>query len=217
MPPNAPLPPKGGCPLPPKGGQQLYKTKTMAKTKVTKQQLAEWEAKHEVFELPVDDKTGYLRAPEMSDYKRAMTAMQKNGEVAFGEEMLNALWLGGDEEIKTDDAYFLPARNELLGFLNYEDAEIKALGDGKSEIRINGHKCIVRAITRNDLKVAEKKNPGNKVFVTQENLFAMVCLEKDKAFGDKQNADMRFPLFQAIEKLQKQKTAFLKKRSPGPS
>jgi hypothetical protein len=189
----------------------------MAKTKVTKQQLAEWETQHEVFELPVDDKIGYLRAPDMNDYKRAFSAMQKNGEVAFGEEMLAALWLGGDEAIRNEDAYFFPARRVLLDFLQYGDPEIKPLGDGKNEIRIGAHKCTVRAITRDDLKRAEKKNPGNKPFVTQENLFAIVCLEKDKAFDDKGDAALRFPLFQAIEKLQNQKVALLKKRSPRPS
>ena len=39
----------------------------------------------------------------------------------------------------------------------------------------------------------------------------MVCLEKDKAFENRENAAIRFPLFQAIEKLQNKKTAILKK------
>lgn len=185
-------------------------------TKVTEKQLKEWEEKHEVYELPIDDKICYLREPDMNDYKRAFAAMQKNGEIGFGEEMLLALWLGGDLEIRNDDAYFLPARKELLDFFNYTDPEIKDMGDGKSQIIIGEHTCIVRTITRTDIKIAEKKNPGNKAFVTQENLFNVICESKSEGFEDRRNAAVRFPLFQAIEKLQNKKVAILKKRSPRP-
>lgn len=184
----------------------------MKKTTITKEQIEAWKKEHgDVYALPVEDKTGYLRGPKMQDYKRAFVAMKKQGEVAFGETMLTALWLGGDDEIKTDDTYFLAARKELMDFFNYDDPEIKELDGQKTEITIEGHKCVLRVITRNDLKMAEKKNPGDKPFVTQEKLFEMVCLEKDKAFENRENAAIRFPLFQAIEKLQNKKTAILKK------
>lgn len=184
----------------------------MKKTTITKEQIEAWKKEFgEVYALPVDDKTGYLRGPKMTDYKRAFVAMKKQGEVAFGEVMLTALWLGGDEEIKTDDTYFLSARRELMDFFNYEDPEINDQDGGKTEIIVDGHKCVLRVITRSDLKLAEKKNPGDKPFVTQEKLFEIVCLEKDPAFDNKENAALRFPLFQAIEKLQNKKTAILKK------
>ena len=183
----------------------------MSKTKEIQDQINEWKEKYgDIYALPVDDKTGYLRSPDMVDYKRAFTAMQKGGDVAFGEEMLKALWLGGDEEILNDDDYFLPARKEMLSFFNYPDAEIISTKNNH-QIIIGEAQCVIRTITRNDLKLAEKKNPGNKPFITQEKLFEIVCLEKDEAFNNKKNAEIRFPLFQAIEQLQNKKTALLKK------
>jgi len=194
------------------GGLFLTIKKMAKATTITKEQIENWKEQYgEIYALPVDDKKRDLRAPNMTDYKRAFTAMQKQGEVAFGETMLTALWLGGDEEIKTDDAYFLSARKELMDFFNYEDPEINKLSGGKTEIKIGENKCVVRVITRADLKLAEKKNPGSKPFVTQERLFEMVCLEMDDAFKDQKNAALRFPLFQAIEKLQNQKVAILEK------
>ena len=191
-------------------------TKDMGKT--TNKELRELEAKHGVlYDLPVGDKTAHLREPNMADYKRAFSAMQKGGDIDFGEAMLEALFVGGDMEIKTVDDYFLPARKALMDFFNYDDATVTSLGNGKSEIKIGEHKCIVRKITRDDLKLAEKKNPSGKPFVTQEKLFEMVCLEKDDAFNNRANAQIRFPLFQAIEQLQNEKVALLKKRSPMPS
>lgn len=178
---------------------------------MTTKQINDWKEKYgEVYELPVEDKVAYLKMPKMADFKRAFTAMQKDGEITFGEVMLNSLFIGGDEEIKTNDDYFFPARKELASFFNFEDAEIASEGNN-SVVTISGAKCTLRLITRQDIKVAEKKNPSAKPFVTQEKLFEMICLDKDESFDDKDNAAIRFPLYQAIEKLQNKKVATLKK------
>ena len=178
---------------------------------MTPEQIQEWKDKYGgVYKLPVEDKTAYLREPKMKDFKRAFTAMNNDGDVAFGEELLNTLFIGGDEEVKTVDEYFFPARKKLMKFFNYEDAELEKKGN-KTTIIIGEHKCVVRIITREDIKIAERKNPGGKVFVTQEKLFERVCLEKDDAFNDKDNAEIRFPLYQAIEELQNNKVARLEK------
>lgn len=180
--------------------------------KIDEKQINEWKEKHgSVYELPVEDKVAYLREPKMKDFKRAFTAMQNNGDLAFGEEMINLLFIGGDEEIKTNDDYFLPARKEIKEFFNFDEAEIVKEGKNNSIITIGEFSCKVRIITRNDLKLAEKKNPSGKPFVTQEKLFEAVCVEQDEAFKDRDNAAIRFPLYQAIEKLQNQKVAIIKK------
>ena len=177
----------------------------------TQEQIQEWKEKYGgVYELPIEDKSAFLKEPKMQDFKRAFTAMQKGGDIAFGEEMINALWIEGDEEIRKDDDYFLPARKELVDFFNYPDAEIKKSKSG-NEIIVEGKKCVVRVITREDIRLAEKKNPANKPFQTQEALFDMVVISKDAEFEDKNNPDFRFPLYQAIEKLQNKKIGRLKK------
>ena len=181
-------------------------------SKSNQKQIDAWKEQHGViYELPVEDKTAYLREPKMNDFKRAMTALTKDGDVAFGEEMLNVLFIGGDIEVKNDDTYFLPALKQLVDFFNYDDAEITSLENRKSKITIGSESCIVRVIGREDIATAERKNPAGKPFVTQEQLFEMICLEKTAGFDDKQNAAMRFPLYQAIEKLQNLKIARLKK------
>jgi hypothetical protein len=181
-------------------------------SKITEKQINEWKEQYgDIYELPVEDKTVYLRQPKMVDYKRAFTAMQKNGELAFNEEMLACLIIDGDQDVRTNDEYFLSLKGTLMEFFNYDDAEIVSLAGNTSEIRIGTAKCVVRIITRDDIKIAEKKNPSGKPFVTQEKLFERVCLEMDEAFKDKNNAEFRFPLYQAIEQLQNKKIAMLKK------
>lgn len=179
---------------------------------VNQEQIDNWKAEHGgVYVLPVGDKEGYLRAPKMTDFKRAFKAMMNGGDIAFGEEMLRALWLDGDKGILEVDDYFMPARKQLKDFFDYDDAEIKKLKDRQSEITIEGKKCIVRFITREDLKRAEGENPSNKTFVTQEKLFERICVSKDEAYDNKNDASIRFPLYKAIEDLQNTKYASLKK------
>jgi hypothetical protein len=180
--------------------------------KVQKEQIEQWKADFGgVYLLPVGDKEGFLKEPNMIDFKRAFKAMVSQGDIAFGEELLKALWLDGDKEILEKDEYFIPAKKQLKDFFNYDDAIIEKLPQGKSKITIGDASCTVRFIKREDLQRAEAANPGNKTFVTQEKLFDRIVVDKDEAFNDKNNASIRFPLYQAIEELQNQKVAFLKK------
>ncbi|WP_345206091.1 hypothetical protein [Chryseobacterium ginsengisoli] len=179
---------------------------------VTQDQINEWKEKFGgVWELPIEDKTGYLKDPNMNDFKRAVTAMQKETEIAFGEEMLSALWIGGDTEIKTNDDYFLPAKKTLLDFFKYPDAVTNDLENRQTEILIGDERCVVRVITREDLRMCEKKNPQSKPFLSQEYLFDMVVTEKTEGFNNKNNPEIRFPLYQELEKLQNKKIGQLKK------
>lgn len=184
-------------------------------TKGTKlnERIKEWKEKYGgVFEFQVDDKTCYLREPKMLDFKRAFSALQDDSEIAFGEEMLSALWLDGDIEVKTNDEYFLTARRDLTKLLKYDEAEIYEAENRQSKITIGDHSVNVRVITREDLKMAEKRNPSQKPFVTQEILFDMIKVDPvDEVFNDKNNPEIRFPLYTAIEKLQTKKVAQLKK------
>lgn len=181
--------------------------------KVSEKQIKEWKEQYgSIFQFDVDDKTCFLREPKMKDFKRAFSAMQDDSEIAFGEAMLGALWIDGDNEIKTNDDYFLPARKDLAHFLKYDDAEIIEGENRQSTIKIGENEVTVRVITREDLKMAEKRNPGQKPFVTAEMLFDMIKVEPvAEIFNDKDIAEIRFPLYLAIEKLQNKKVAQLKK------
>ena len=182
--------------------------------KITEKQLQEWEDQYgDFYELPVGDKVCYLRVPTMLDFKRGLKALGEDTEIAFAEEMFKALWLGGDEEIRANDDYFHSARKVLKNLLEFDDAVVTDLPASKKQITIQGATCVVRAITRQDLQRAERANPGSKVFVTQEKLFSFVCIEKEEAFNDRNNAEIRFPLYKALEDMQNTKHATLKKRS----
>lgn len=95
--------------------------------KITKEQIAKWKAKYgSVFQLVVDGKTGYLHKPDRKTLSYASTAGQTD-PLKFNEVLLKGCWLGGDEEICTDDELFLAASGKLGELIQVKEAELKKL------------------------------------------------------------------------------------------
>lgn len=94
---------------------------------IAKSQVEEWKDKHgNVFLLEVDDKRCYLRQPTRKELSASMT--MSAGDILKGKSfLLNACWLDGDPEIKTDDGYFLGAISQLDEIVNIKAAEVKKL------------------------------------------------------------------------------------------
>ena len=94
---------------------------------VTKEQIKPWKAKYkEVFVLRVDDKVAYLRTPDRATLSYASTLATKD-PMKFNEAILTNCWLGGDEEIKTDDALFLSASSKLGELIQIKEATLEKL------------------------------------------------------------------------------------------
>lgn len=93
--------------------------------KVTKEQIKEWKEKHgELFQITVEDKSCILRKPNRKDLSYASVVKDP---IKMSETLLNRLWLGGDEEIKTDDELFMATVNVMEDVLKVKEAEIKKL------------------------------------------------------------------------------------------
>ena len=94
---------------------------------VTKEQIKQWKAKYkEVFVLRVDDKVAYLRTPDRATLSYASTLATKD-PMKFNEAILTNCWLGGDKEIKTDDALFLSASSKLGELIQIKEATLEKL------------------------------------------------------------------------------------------
>lgn len=91
------------------------------------EQIAEWKRKYgSVFELSVEGKKAYLRKPDRKTLGYASTAGQTD-PMKFNEVLLKGCWLGGDEEIRTDDELFLAASGKLGELIQVKEAELKKL------------------------------------------------------------------------------------------
>lgn len=93
----------------------------------TPEKIAEWKAKHgEIFSISVEDKICYLKRPDRKTLGFASQAGTTD-PFKFNEVILNNCWLGGDEEIKTNDAYFLAICPHLAEVVEFKKAELVKL------------------------------------------------------------------------------------------
>lgn len=97
-------------------------------SKVDQKQIDAWKAQHsEIFKLEFEDgKEAYLKKPSRKILKAAMSKMQTD-PLSFVERILTDCWLGGDDEVKTEDLYFFGAAEQLEGLMETKKAELKKL------------------------------------------------------------------------------------------
>jgi len=93
----------------------------------TETQIAMWKKQHrDVFEIIAGDKVCYLKRPDRQTLKAAV-AVGEQDAMRYDEIVLENCWLGGDEEIKDNDNYFLEVVPVLAEIVDYGRAAIKKL------------------------------------------------------------------------------------------
>ena len=89
--------------------------------------VAELKKKHnikEVFVVKSEDKIAYLKRPSRAQLAYAMTLAQSN-PLGMTEEILKSGWLEGDEELQTEDRYFLSITGQIDALIETTQVEIK--------------------------------------------------------------------------------------------
>lgn len=102
-------------------------TNTQKSGQATPEQIADWKALHgEIFAITVEDKIGYLRKVDRKTLSFA-SAIGTKDPMKFNEIILTNCWLGGDEELKTNDDYFLAVSGTLSELIVVKEAELVKL------------------------------------------------------------------------------------------
>ena len=94
----------------------------------TAEQIAEWKKKHdEIYEIGTADKVAYLKKPGRNELSFASKMSADGDPYKWNEAIIETCWLGGDEEIKTNDDYFLAVSKQLTEIVKVQDSYIKKL------------------------------------------------------------------------------------------
>lgn len=91
--------------------------------------IDKWKKKHgDVFCITSGDEqfACYLRKPTRQEMGYASKLATSN-PLAFNEAIVKACWLAGDEEMRTDDAYYWGLCSAMSGIVEVKDAELKKL------------------------------------------------------------------------------------------
>lgn len=94
---------------------------------ITKEQIQEWKKQYkDIFVISVEEKKVYLRTPDRKTLSYASTLATKD-PLRFNEVILENCWLGGDEEIKTNDELFLAVSSKLPDLIQIKEATLEKL------------------------------------------------------------------------------------------
>ena len=93
---------------------------------ITQEKIEGWKKQHgDIYLIEVEDKACVVRKPNRKDLSFAM--LLKDDPIKFNETLLNNLWVDGDEELKTNDDYFLAVSSQLGELLQIKEATLKKL------------------------------------------------------------------------------------------
>ena len=99
----------------------------MSKEIATQEQIDAWKQKHgDIFKLKIEDKVCFLKSPDRKTLSYASSVATKD-PLKFNEILLSNCWLGGDEEIKTNDSFFLAASSKIAEIIEVKEAELEKL------------------------------------------------------------------------------------------
>lgn len=92
----------------------------------TAEQIEKWKKAHgDIFKAAVGDSVCYLKKPDRKTMSYVATL--GSNPVRANEALLQNCWLGGDEDIKTDDEKFYGVSLKLAEIVEVKDAEITKL------------------------------------------------------------------------------------------
>lgn len=93
---------------------------------ITQEKIEGWKKQHgDIYLIEVEDKACVVRKPNRKDLSFVM--LLKDDPIKFNETLLNNLWVDGDEELKTNDDYFLAVSSQLGELLQIKEASLKKL------------------------------------------------------------------------------------------
>jgi hypothetical protein len=93
----------------------------------TEDQIKLWKEQHgDVYQIKVEDSVCYLKKPDRKTLGYASQA-GKTDPMKFNEVIIKGCWLGGDEEIMTNDSLFLGACTQLAVVVAFKEAELVKL------------------------------------------------------------------------------------------
>lgn len=149
---------------------------------VTEDQIKEWKEKHgTVYMLETDDgKVGYISDPlnNLKTVKQAYAALVEVGKIGMAVSYLNNCWLGGDEELRKNEAYGNDLADKVDDIADLPDFTVtreKACYLIESE----GDSIKVRAAKRADIIAAENRNAKREPFMTAFYILKAIAINKD--------------------------------------
>ena len=140
----------------------------------------------------------YFRKPDLKIWKFCVKAIEKS-QTDFKKAMCINCFVDGDRELL--ETPYLEDLSEIINeFIEYADADVQR--DGAAFlVKVLDKQARFRPITIEMQSQAERQNPGDAPFLTQQNLLSMMWLDGDEELRNPDNLDYYMPVLRTLKDL----------------
>ena len=172
--------------------------------------IADLKAKHgNVYMVTTEDGlTAYFIDPDIKVWRFALKALDKS-PVDFKKSLANNMWKGGDKEILNDE-YHNELAKEIESIIEYGDAEFAPDGNAY-RVRIGDKSCLLRPMTVEVENMAQRDNPTQLAFKTEENILNRLWISGDEEIKSTQHLQYFIPVCKIVRELRTKHLVALKK------
>lgn len=141
---------------------------------------------------------GYFRKPDLRIWKFATKAIEKS-HADFKRALCVNCFVAGSREL-LESPYIEDLSDIINEFVEYVDAEVER--DGSAYIvKVLDKQARFRPMTIEMQSLAERQNPNETPFLTQQNLHKMMWLDGDDELKDSANLDYYMPVLRVLKDL----------------
>ena len=161
--------------------------------------IAELKEKYgELKEITINGMTAFFRKPDMKIWRFALKVIDKS-QTEFKKVMAVNCFVAGDARLK-ESPYIEDISDVISEFIDYADADV--VKDGNAyRVTVLDKSCRLRPVTIEIQTQAERNNPDNIPFKTQQNMLDMLWLEGDTDLKDQTKLDYHMPVLRAVKDL----------------
>ena len=142
--------------------------------------------------------TAYFRKPDLKIWRFALKAIEKS-QTEFKKALAVNCFVAGDKELIASP-YIEDISDVIDEFVNYEDAEVDHVGNAYV-VKVMDKSARFKTITIEMQTQAERNNPDDIAFKTQQNLLEPMWLDGDQELRDSKNLDYYMPVLRALKDL----------------
>jgi len=152
----------------------------------------------ELKEITINGMTAFFRKPDMKIWRFALKVIDKS-QTEFKKVMAVNCFVAGDVRLK-ESPYIEDVAEVINEFVDYTDAEVVKDGNGY-RITVMDKSAKLRPLTIEFQTNAERNNPDNIPFKSQQNLLDLLWIEGDTELKDSTKLDYHMPALRVVKDL----------------
>ena len=141
---------------------------------------------------------GYFRKPDLKIWKYAVRAIEKS-QADFKRALCTNCFIEGSREL-LESPYLEDLSDIINEFVEYSEAEVVKEG-ACFTVKVLDKQARFKPMTIEMQSLAERQNPNDTPFLTQQNLLSMMWIDGDEDMRDQNKLDYYMPVLRVLKDL----------------